>query len=202
MGSMPLRSHRHRMGLNPDILKWARETAGLTLQGAATAVGLKEAHGKSGADRLAEIEAGKEPSRSQLLRMAKAYRRPLLVFYLSSPPRSGDRGQDFRKVRDSERLPYDANLDALIRDIRSRQDLVSSVLEDLEVEPVPFVGTATMDTDVVSLARRIADAIGFSLDRFREARTAEQAFTYLRSRIEASGVFLVLIGDLGSHHSR
>ena len=62
--------------LNPEIFEWARKTAGLSLDEAAHAIELKEAHGVSGAQRLAALEAGKEePSRPLLLRMAKVYRR-------------------------------------------------------------------------------------------------------------------------------
>jgi transcriptional regulator with XRE-family HTH domain len=76
--------------LNPDILKWARKSAGLSLDEAAHAIELKEAHGTSGPERLAAMEAGKaDPSRPLLLRMAKVYRRSLLVFYLEKPPKTG-----------------------------------------------------------------------------------------------------------------
>jgi transcriptional regulator with XRE-family HTH domain len=61
--------------LNPDILRWARTTAGLSLEEAAHAIELNHARGVSGPQRLAALEAGKEePSRPLLLRMAKAYR--------------------------------------------------------------------------------------------------------------------------------
>ena len=43
--------------LNPEIFEWARETAGLSLDEAAHAIELKEAHGVSGAQRLAALEA-------------------------------------------------------------------------------------------------------------------------------------------------
>ena len=80
------------MPLNPKIFTWARETAGLTLEQAAQSIELGAARGKAGDERLAAIEAGDEaPSRPLLLRMAKAYRRPLLVFYLAAPPRTGNR---------------------------------------------------------------------------------------------------------------
>ena len=70
--------------VNPDILSWARETAGLNLDEAAKAIGLGSARGKTGGQRLADLEAGEgEPSRQQLARMAEKYRRPLVSFYLS-----------------------------------------------------------------------------------------------------------------------
>src|SRR5262245_37329746 len=103
--------------IQPQILTWARETAGLSLEDAAQALGLKEARGKAAVDRLAALEAGTDaPARPLLPKMAKAYRRPLLVFYLSAPPQTGDRGQDFRTRPGPER--YNPELDALIRDIK------------------------------------------------------------------------------------
>jgi hypothetical protein len=84
--------------------------------------------------------------------MAHAYHRPLLVFYLSEPPKTGDRGQDFRTLPGTER--FNPELDALIRDIKGRQGLIRSMLEDGEGAPVEFIGTAKIETPVGDLARR------------------------------------------------
>ena len=70
--------------VSPEILKWARETAGLGLDDAAKAIDLKAARGLTGAERLAALEDGRgAPSTPQLHRMAEKYRRPLITFYLS-----------------------------------------------------------------------------------------------------------------------
>ena len=68
-------------------------TAGLSLEDAAPIIGLKKARGESGAARLAGIEASGDVPRPLLLKMTKAYRRPLLVFYLSHPPKTGIGGR-------------------------------------------------------------------------------------------------------------
>jgi Zn-dependent peptidase ImmA (M78 family) len=185
--------------IRPEILTWARETARLSLEDAAKAIGLKDARGESGSERLAKIEEAGDPPRSLLLKMAKTYRRPLLVFYLSQPPKTGDRGQDFRTLPGEDR--YDPDLDALLRDIKSRQGLIRSILEDEDAERLGFVGAATMDVPAVDLARRIADNLRFSLQAFRAERTGDSAFAYLRGQIEAAGVFVLLLGNLGSHHN-
>jgi transcriptional regulator with XRE-family HTH domain len=115
--------------VNPDILKWARETAGLTLKEAADKVDINAARGVSAEQRLAEYEAGqKEPSRPLLRRMAKQYRRPLMAFYMSAVPRLGERGQDFRTLPPEHSRSDDAMVDALIRDVRARQSS-SAILE-------------------------------------------------------------------------
>lgn len=185
--------------IRPEILTWARETAGLSLEDAARAIGLKDARGETGPERLAKIEDAGDPSRPLLLRMAKSYQRPLLVFYLNRPPKTGDRGQDFRTLPREDR--YNPDLDALIRDIKSRQGLVRSILEDNEADRVAFVGAATMDIPAVDLALRIADNLRFSLSVFRAERTVGGAFGYLRAQIEAAGIFVLLLGNLGSHHT-
>jgi len=187
---------------NPEILEWARQTAGLSLEDAARAIDLKEAHGVSGAERLAALEAGKEePSRPLLLRMTKAYRRSLLVFYLERPPRKGDRGKDFRTLPGGEPPLYNPALDALIRDIRGRQSIIRSLLEDSEAEKLQFIGSAATDVPEPELAKRIIHQIKFDLNEFRLRDTIDDAFAYLRSRLEDAGIFVLLLGNLGSHHS-
>jgi Zn-dependent peptidase ImmA (M78 family) len=189
--------------LNPTIFSWARTTAGLTLDEAARAIDLKAAYGKSGTDRLAEIEAGdEEPSRSLVLRMAKEYRRSLLVFYMAERPRTGDRGDDFRTARGAEPPLYNPLLDALIRDIRGRQNILKSGLEDADTERLRFIGSANMDVSVEALAPRIVRELDFRLDDFRAQPGIGEAFAYLRSKIESRSIFVLLLGNLGSHHTR
>lgn len=188
--------------LNPDILRWARKTAGLTVEEAAHVIELREAHGTSGPERLAALEAGKEePTRPLLLRMARAYRRSLLVFYLEQPPKIGDRGKDFRTLPGGAEPLYNPVLDTLIRDIRGRQSIIKSLLEDSEVERLPFIGSATMHIPASTLAERITKQLKFDLASFRQQNTIEDAFAYLRSRTESSGIFVLLLGNLGSYHT-
>lgn len=188
--------------LNPAILQWARKTAGLSLEEAAHAVELKEAHGTRGPERLAAMEAGNdEPSRPVLLRMAKAYRRPLLVFYLEQPPKAGDRGKDFRTLPGGVEPQYNPVLDALLRDIRGRQSIIKSLLEDAEAAKLRFIGSATANVPVQELAERIAKQLKFDLNHFREQNAITDAFAYLRSRAESSGIFVLLLGNLGSYHT-
>ncbi len=187
--------------IQPEILTWSRETAGLSLEEAARAIGLKDARGETGAERLAKFEHGKggDPPRTLLVKMAKAYRRPLIVFYLSQPQKTADRGQDFRTLPGEDR--YNPDLDALIRDIKARQGLVRSILEDEEAEAPGFIGAATMDVPAKELAGQIAQEFEFNLGEYRAEKTSEAAFAYLRARIEAAGAFVLLLGNLGSHHT-
>ena len=101
-----------KLAINPAILAWARTTAGLSLEDAAHSIGLKEAYGLTSAERLTALEAGAEQvTRPLLLKMAKAYRRSLLVFYL--PARRLQAGLPYRPR--SVPPQYDPDWDAMLR---------------------------------------------------------------------------------------
>ena len=184
------------MSFNPDVIKWARESAGLELEDAARGIGIVSTS-------LIAIESGeREPSRATLLKMSKVYRRSLLTFYLPIPPRKGDRGEDFRTVVADRSVEADAQVDALVREIRVRQGLVRAVLEgDEDVQQFAFVGSANMKNGVQALAKSIEKQLGITRVQYREEKDAVSAFALLRKRAEQAGVFVLLIGNLGSHHS-
>ena len=189
--------------VNPEILAWARETAGLGPEDAAKKLGIRDAHGVAAIDRLAALERGEAfPSRPMLAKMAKQYRRPLLTFYLSAPPRKGERGRDFRTLPAGESDVAEALLDALIRDVRARQSMVRALLEDEEeAEPLSFVGSASMADGTAAVLASIRNTLPITLDAFRLAHSPEDAFAKLRASAEAAGNFVLLIGNLGSHHT-
>lgn len=189
--------------VNQDIIRWARETAGLTLEEASTKLNLHQARGVSAVDRLAAFESGDDqPTRSLLTRMAKQYRRPLLTFYMSAPPRKGDRGQDFRTLPVDYSDADEALLDALIRDVKARQSMVRAMLEDEEdTEPLHFVGSMRMSQGVSAVLSSIQETIQLDIAEFRAEDSPSEAFTLLRNRVEAVGIFVLLIGNLGSYHT-
>jgi len=189
--------------VNPDILSWARETAGLTHEEAVKRLNLSEARGVPAVERLAKLESGEsEPTRPMLIKMAKQYFRPLLTFYMSSPPRQGNRGQDFRTLP-SHSIKEDVLLDALIRNVQARQSMVRAVLEDEEeAEPLSFVGSVKMTDGVPAVVESIKGVTQIDLAESRDKPTPEASFAYLRSKIEAVGVFSLLIGDLGSYRTK
>lgn len=179
------------------------ETAGLTLEEATKKLDLNEARGVSAVDRLVALETGEtEPTRPMIVKMAKQYRRPLLVFYMSAPPKKGNRGQDFRTFPDGYSTADNALLDALIRDVQARQSMVRAILEDEEeAEKLPFIGSANMSDGVPTVLASIQDTLRVDQAELYAQRSPSDAFTLMRNKVEAVGVFVLLIGNLGSHHT-
>jgi len=79
--------------VEPELLVWARKSIGFDAAQAARRIGVS-------AERLSSWEEGRaRPTVAQLRMIAKVYKRPLAVFFLSRPPR------DFQALRDYRRLP-------------------------------------------------------------------------------------------------
>ncbi len=195
---------RTTVKVNPEILVWARETAGLTQEQAARKVGIRAARGVVAADRLAEMESGDaEPTRPTLIKMAKQYRRPLLTFYLSEPPRKGDRGTDFRTLPPGKySVTDDALVDTLIREMQARQSMVRAALEDEdEAEPLDFIGSKKISDGKKAVLRALRALLRMDISSYYQQADANEAFAFIRQKAEDAGVFVILQGDLGSYHT-
>ena len=189
--------------VNHEILGWARETAGITREEAVKKLVIRDAWGMKAVDRLMALESGEtEPTRPTLVKMAKQYRRPLLTFYLSAPPRKGDRGTDFRTLPGGSEPATDAILDTLIRETRARQSMVRAVLEDEdEADPLPFVHSKNMSDGQPAILAALKTLLDVSVKTFHAQPRADTGFELLRTAAEAKGVYVLLKGDLGNYHT-
>jgi Zn-dependent peptidase ImmA (M78 family) len=76
------------------------------------------------------------------------------------------------------------------------------VLEDDEdTQPLAFIGSARVADGVAALVRAIEQQLGLTRTEYRQKKDAGEAFALLRERAEQAGVFVLLAGNLGSHHS-
>ena len=190
--------------INPDILKWARETAGLSLGEAAEKLGLKDTAKATAVEKLQKLESGGgDPGQTFLRKAVAAYRRPLVTFYLSAPPKRGERGEDFRTQAGTVSARDNATLDALVRDVRARQQMLREALEDSEdgAERLGFVGSARVTDAPGRVADKIRSTLGVAEDQQIRCKDARQLFALLRAAAERAGVYVLLLGDVGSYHS-
>lgn len=187
------------MSVNAEILSWARQSAGFDVDEAVQAIGLGDARGVSGEDRLIAFERGDEvPSKALLRKMAQQYRRPLLTFYLPKVPRQSQIGHDFRTLHDRT-VREDAYLSALLREIKARQSLVKDLLKDDEQPALDFVGSITINHDINEAAALVAQRLKFERAHFQGNNDgAQDAFAYLRNCVEDAGIFVLLASNLGS----
>jgi transcriptional regulator with XRE-family HTH domain len=122
-----------KANVTPELLSWARRSAGYTLEEAAKKINNMRA------DKLAAWEKGPDrPTVKQLYKLAEVYKRPVGTFFLSELP------QDFTIPRDFRRLPgevagvYSPALRRQIRLAEERRGTALELFEDLGEEPPAF----------------------------------------------------------------
>jgi transcriptional regulator with XRE-family HTH domain len=79
--------------VKPELLIWARESARLSVEQAAQKAQVKPP------GRLVAWERGEsQPTIGELRKLARVYKRPLAVFYLSERPKAFQAMNDFRRL--------------------------------------------------------------------------------------------------------
>ena len=185
--------------VNPRNLKWARETAGLEIPEVAPKV-FRPSRIGSPEQRLTRLENGIDlPTHSQLNRLSRLYHQPVIAFYLDTEPLKSDRGVDFRTLPEqNDDKVGNARLELLISNMRAAQSLVRDILEDEDATPLPFVGSLSRREGIETAAKLISDSLQFDINEFRRRPSDPgRAFKYLRTRIQLTGVFVLLMSDLG-----
>lgn len=189
--------------VNPEILAWARETAGLTLEDATKKLRISDLRDSSAVNRLIALEKGdSEPTRPVLVKMAKQYQRPLLAFYMPAPPLTADLGHDFRTLPGDCSGVDNGRVDALLRDVCARQGIVRDALEfEEKMEPLSFINSCNTSQTLESVITSLQELLNITVEEFRKQDTPEKGFKLLRTKAEDAGIYVLLIGNLGSHHT-
>ncbi len=173
--------------VNPSVLLWARERAGLSVEQVAEMVGKSP-------DMIAAWEAGEgAPTYRQLETLAaRCYKRPLAIFFFPAPPQEKDLRSEFRTLPSEEFEKLEADTRYALREARAFQNSLLEIaggtnpaerrlLDDVE---------ATLQDPTPVIAERVRQYLQVPLSVQHEWRDAEHAFKEWRSALEAAGVYV------------
>jgi len=170
--------------IKPELLIWARESAGYDITGAAQKIGIKP-------EKLYAWEKGaSRPSIQQLQKIASAYKRPLAVFYLSEPPKTFDTMHDYRRLVPYEQSKKSPALLLEIRKAYQRREIALEMSELLNESPMPFDMTINIGDDPEHLSQAIRGYIGVTLEKQLEVKDRNEALNLWRESIEGLGVLV------------
>jgi len=117
--------------ITPDVLKWARESAKISVETAAAKVSVTT-------KRLKEWEDGiSQPTIRQAQKLAKLYRRPFALLFLPEIPKDFYPLQDFRMTGSKELTTASI---FIIREIQQKQAWISDVYAENNEAKLPFIG--------------------------------------------------------------
>lgn len=189
-----------RLPINPDVLKWARTSLGLSQE---------EVSAKLGASFRVEVLRSWEndegsPTYPQLEKLAHdIYKRPVAVFFFPDIPEEETPTTEFRTLPTavSEELP--PNIVKLYR----KAKLFQIFLEELHEGEKP-VQASLLDTievnersQIATITTAIRRALGVSIAQQSEWRSAEKAFKEWRDALEECGTFVFKDGFRDDNYS-
>lgn len=182
----------NRIRVNPAVLRWARERAGL---------GFVDLQGRF--PKLAEWEAeAARPTVRQLENFARATRVPFGFLFLPEPPAMGLPFADFRTVESRRPQGISPELMDTVHLMRRRQAWLREERMEAEAEPVSFVGAARLSDDPEATGREMRRAVGLDEGWARRVPTWTAAVGELRNAVEALGVMAVVNGIVGNNTRR
>lgn len=185
-----------RAVIKPDLLVWARNTPGLSLEAAAKKLGVRPA-------RLSDWEENRlSPTVTQLRKAASVYKRPLAVFFLPRPPAQPQPLHDFRRLPDREHARLSPELLLEMRRARRRRALAVELLGDLQ-QPVPSLPLrATVDDDPEAIAARARQWLAVSLAQQSSWLGTYEALNGWLAAFEAHGFLVFQTTDVNLDEMR
>ncbi len=163
--------------ITPKVLKWARESARMSIETAATKVSVE-------IDRLKEWEEGTtQPTIHQAETLAKAYRRPFALFFLPEIPRDFHPLQDFRK-KEAKELSTASIF--IIREIQQKQAWISDLFQENKEQPLSFVGKYNIQSNPVEVANDILETLKVTPSHY----STENPIKEWINKSEMNGIFI------------
>lgn len=181
-----------RVQVKPELLRWARERAGLEIGALAERL-----------PGLPEWELGRSrPTLRQLEVFAKATHAPIGYLFLDAPPVETLPIPDFRTM---ENRPIDRPSPALLDTLylcQQRQEWYRDFARSLGEGQLKFVGSAKVTSDVVKTAADMRHRLGLDLEERRSLPTWTDALRRFIDQADAVGVLVMVSGVVGSNNTR
>lgn len=183
---MPYKSQE--ISVAPTLLIWARKSMGLSIREVAKKL-------KTSEDVLSKWEAGeKKLTLNQVEKLAKIYKRPLAVFFLSDPPQDLPLPEDYRTMPMDKKKPFSSKTLLAIRRARRLQSLATELAKSLNREIITEIGSASLSDDPESLAIKIRSQLGIGIQMQFDWKDENEALSEWKKAVEKRGVFVFQIG--------
>ncbi|PQV62955.1 Zn-dependent peptidase ImmA, M78 family [Abditibacterium utsteinense] len=182
------------VNLEPTVLKWARERAGLTVEDLARNF-----------TRPEKVEAWEESGQltfKQAEKLAQKTYTPFGYLYLSNPPEVTLPIRDFRTIEGQPIATPSVDLVETVDAVILRQQWYRDYAISNGENQLSFVGSLSINEDIVTSARQICDYFGLETKTRTQARNYEEALDVQRQCLEGHGVLVMQSGIVGENTHR
>ena len=188
-------ARRLKITLQPEVLRWARERAGLSVGDLAKKTKVKP-------ERAQDWEVSGTISIAQADQLARVTHTPLGFLFLAEPPKDVLPIADFCTVGYQPLRRPSPNLLETVYQMQRRQAWMRGELIEDEVPPLPFVGAFTTADSPETVAETLREALRLERDWAAGESNWTNALRSLREHMEEAGVLVVINGVVGNNTSR
>ena len=176
--------------INPKVVKWIIDDSGFDVTEIAEEIKVSKQDIVKWSTSDAELEIPK------LKRLAKAVRRPMIVFFLPEPPKES-KIEDYRRLPSEKEGKLTPDTREKIRDARCLQEIARELMEDQRMNMEPSVTNITVRSSPSKIARTERVRLGFKSDDpqlSENAKTSRDHYNILRQAIESFNIFVFQAG--------
>lgn len=176
--------------ITPEVIRWARETAGLSIDQVVEKIGRKRVTPDV---VLAWEDGSQSPNYAQLERLAyDIYKRPLAIFFFPEPPEETTPRQSFRTLPDYEIELMPARIKLLLRKAKALQLNVSELYEGVNPSDKQIIRDLSFkpQDSASTIAATVRKYLSVDLNRQFKLKSSEDAFKFWREVLEENGIFV------------
>lgn len=148
------------------------------------------------------LNGTKTPTFHQIEDFSKKANIPLGYFFLQTPPEEQIDLLGYRTVDSIQLANPSRNLIDTIHEMENIQDWMKDYRQELGFDVLPFVGCMKGIREERIIVDQIRKDLGLDEIWYEQCRDAREAFSYIRGRLEACGVIVMMSGVVGKNTHR
>ena len=187
--------NRLRVTLQPAVLRWARERAGLDVVKLAAKFPVRP-------ERVTDWETSGSITMAQADKLARCTYTPVGYLYLSEPPEDRLPIADFRTPSAESRRRPSPNLLETVHLMQRRQAWMRDDIIEEGGESLRFVASHDLDSSPEHVAAAMHDALGLARGWAAADGAWSGALRRLRNQVERAGVLVAFNGIVGNNTHR
>lgn len=182
----------NRVPVNASVLQWALKRSGIN----------QRVLNKKFPKLMDWLEERNQPTLHQLEQLARTTSTPFGYLLLRNPPEERLPIPHFRTLDDGHSRTYSPDLLETVYTMQRRQEWLRDYLLGEGEEPLPFVGSASLNDRPRAIAEEIRRVLKLGDGWAAQQSTWTDALGELRRRIEAARILVVVNGIVGNNTHR